>query len=129
MRRASQGSVKKFAFPCLCFFLILRSAFYSFNPEEASAAPLAGGKTLVLYDADSGTVPGTPLMSFTDFPPGAAPPVYSDGATVLDTTTAGQATYAGWISSGATMPGFPSLDRTAGFQVDFTLQIENESHK
>jgi hypothetical protein len=128
MRRASQGSAKKFAFPCLCFFLILGSAFYSFNPEEALAAPLAGGKTLVLYDADSGTVPGTPLMSFTDFPPGAAQPAYSNGATVLDTTTAGQDTYAGWTSNGTTTPGFPNLDRTAGFQVDFTLQIENESH-
>jgi hypothetical protein len=110
------------------FFLILGNALYSYNLEYASAASLAAGKTLVLYDAASGAVPGTPLMGFTDFPPGAALPTYSNAVTVLDTTTAGRDTYAGWASSGATTPGFPILDRAAGFQVDFTLQIENESH-
>jgi hypothetical protein len=67
-------------------------------------------------------------MSFTDFPPGVASPSYSGTATVLDTTASGRETYAGWISSGANTPGFPILDRAAGFQVDLTLQIENESH-
>ena len=120
---------KKFTIPALCFFLILGSALYSFNPEDTSATSLAGGKTLVLYDAATGAVPGTPLMSFIDFPSGVAQPTYSDSATVLDTTTSGRDTYAGWTSSGATTPGFPILDRRAGFQVDFTLQLETESHK
>jgi hypothetical protein len=47
------------------------------------------GKTFVLYDAASGVVPGESLMDFTDFPPGAAAPVYSDGVTVLDSTISG----------------------------------------
>jgi hypothetical protein len=47
---------------------------------------------------------------------------------VLDTTASGADTYAGWVASGATTPGFPILDRTAGFQVNFAIQIENESH-
>jgi hypothetical protein len=111
------------------FFLILGNALYSYNLEYASAASLAAGKTLVLYDAASGAVPGTPLMGFTDFPPGAALPTYSNAVTVLDTTTAGRDTYAGWTSSGATTPGFPILDRAAGFKVDFTLQVEDESHR
>jgi len=119
---------KRFVFPGLCFFLIIVSAFYSLNLEVARAAPSAGEKTLVLYDAASGAIPGVPLMNFTDFPPGVAPPIYSDGVTVLDTTISGQGTYAGWTSFGATTPGFPILDRNAGFQVEFTLQIENESH-
>jgi hypothetical protein len=46
----------------------------------------------------------------------------------MDTTTAGKDTYAGWIASGATTPGFPLLDRTVGFQVDFSIQVEKESH-
>ena len=119
---------KRFAFSSLCFFLILIIAILSFNLEEASAAPSTGGKTLVLYDAASGTVPDTPLLNFTDFPPGTAPPTYSNGVTVLDTTLSGRETYAGWRSNGAITPDFPILDRTAGFQVDFTLQVEIESH-
>jgi len=119
---------KKFALPSLCFFLILIIALFSFNLEEASAAPSAGGKTLVLYDAASGTVPDTPLLNFTDFPPGAAPPTYSNGVTVFDTTLSGRETYAGWTSNRAITPEFPVLDRIAGFQVDFTLQVEMESH-
>ena len=67
-------------------------------------------------------------MGFTDFPPGVASPTYSNGATVLDTSASGRETYAGWTSVGATTPGFPILDRAAGFQVDFTLLVENESH-
>jgi hypothetical protein len=120
---------KKIIFPGLCSFLTLGSAFHSLDLKGIGAAPYVGGKTLVLYDAAGGTIPSAPLMSFTDFPPGAALPTYSDGATVMDTTTSGQDSYAGWISNGATTSGFPILDRTAGFQINFTLQIENESHR
>ena len=91
-------------------------------------APHPGrGKTLVLYDAISGDVPGLPLLSFAGFPPSAATPVYSDGATALD-TTAGQDMYAGWTSSADSTPGFPPLDGDAGYQLDFRVQIEDESH-
>jgi hypothetical protein len=119
---------QKIAFHCLYTFLILGGALFSPYLEGASAAPSASEKTLVLYDAATGSLPGTPQMSFTDFPPGAALPAYSDGTAVLDTTTAGRDTYAGWISRGTTMPGFPILDRSAGFHADFTLQVEHESH-
>jgi hypothetical protein len=47
----------------------------------------------------------------------------------MDTTTSGHDTYAGWISSGAAIAEFPILDRTAGFQVNFTMQLEQESHR
>ncbi len=67
-------------------------------------------------------------MSFTDFPPGAASLTYADHASILDTSPSGSDTFAGWISGQAITPEFPILDRTAGFQVNFTLQVENESH-
>jgi hypothetical protein len=108
---------------------MLGNAHYLYKPESASAAPLAGEKTLVIYDAASGTLPTPPLMNFIDFPLGAAQPVYRNGVTVLDTTLSGQETYAGWTASGTSTPGFPVLDRMAGFQVDFTLQLESESHR
>jgi hypothetical protein len=67
-------------------------------------------------------------MNFTDFPPGSASPTYANGGTAMDTTLSGNKTYAGWISNVTTTPGFPILDRTPGFQVDFKVQVENESH-
>ena len=119
---------KKIAFSILCFFLIFGSALYSQQLKRASATSPVSGKTLVLYDVATGTIPGKPLMNFTDFPPGAAIPTYSNKVTVLDTTTSGNNTYAGWLSNATTTTGFPILDRAAGFQVDFTVQVDNESH-
>ena len=105
------------------FILIFVSAAYSYHP-----ALFSDGKTLVLYDAASGDVPSTSVMSFTDFPPGVALQVFSDGATVVDTTISGTDTYAGWVASEATTPGFPILDRTVGVRVNFTVQVESEAH-
>jgi len=119
---------KKIALPALCFFLIFGSALCSLNLKRASATSAVGGKTLVLYDAAAGALPAAPLMNFTDFPAGVASPTYENGVTIMDTTTSGSSTYAGWISNGSATHGFPILDRTAGFQVDFTVQVENESH-
>jgi hypothetical protein len=117
----------KVIFPILYVWIVsIVFSFHSLGP--ARAAPSVGATTLVLYDAASGTPPEAPQMSFTDFPPGAAAPSYGDGATTLDTSAAGTETYAGWVSNGAATPGFPSLDRAAGFQLDFTLQVESESH-
>lgn len=119
---------KKAIFPTLCLFLIVGSTLYSLNLTNVSATASISGITLILYDAASGTIPSPPLMSFNDFPPGVALPTYSVDATVMDTTISGKDTYAGWIATGATTPGFPILDRTAGFQVNFVTQVENESH-
>ena len=105
------------------FTLIFVSAAYSYHPALFSA-----GKTLVLYDAASGAIPSTSLMSFTDFPPGVALPTFSDAATVLDTTISGTDTYAGWVAGEVTTPGFPILDRTVGVRVNFTLQVDSEAH-
>ena len=115
--------------PCLFFLLILGAAFNSPESTAVRAASLNEGKTLVLYDAASGAIPGESLMDFTDFPPGAASLTYADGAAVLDTSPSGSDTFAGWVSGQAITPEFPSLDRTEGFQVNFTLQVESESHE
>jgi hypothetical protein len=111
---------KKILFPILVF-LISGTVF-------ARAASLVDGKTLVLYDAASGTIPDPSLMGYTAFPPDAVSLTYSDGVTILDTTSGGMDAYAGWVSSGATIEGFPVLDRAAGVQVNFTLQLESETH-
>lgn len=88
----------------------------------------ASTKTLVLYDAASGSMPSAPLMGFLALPQDAALLTYADGVTIMDTTAAGNETYAGWVATGAASPGFPILDRAAGFKVNFTVQVEHESH-
>jgi hypothetical protein len=114
----------RFLLSALVAFLIPTSAQYL--PDITS---FADTKTLVLYDSASGAIPGAPLMGFLGFPQDAASLIYDDGATLLDTTLSGSDTYAGWVATGAASPGFPILDRTAGFQVNFTIQVENESHE
>ena len=107
---------------CL-FILSFGSAAYSYHPALASE-----GKSRVLYDAASGAIPSTSVMSFTDFPPGVALPTFSDGATIVDTTISGADTYAGWIAGEVTTPDFPILDSTAGVRVNFTVQVDSEAH-
>ncbi len=117
----------KIVLPIFAFLLITASVESSADLKIVRAAPLAQMSTLVLYDAASGAIP-TALIAFTDFPPGGATPTYAEGVTTLDTTSMGSDTYAGWAASGATTAGFPILDRTEGFALDFTLQVEAESH-
>ncbi|MEP7134155.1 MAG: hypothetical protein ABI904_04400 [Chloroflexota bacterium] len=105
------------------FILIFGSAAYSYYPTL-----LSDGKTLVLYDAASGDIPSTSVMSFTDFPPGVALPTFSEGTTVVDTTISSMDTYAGWVAGEVTTPGFPILDRTVGVRVNFTVQVDSEAH-
>jgi hypothetical protein len=109
-------------------FVILVCAFYFDSLTDARALPLTDRKTLVLYDAASESIPSSSLMAFTDFPPGSASLTYTDGATVLDTTISGTDTFAGWVSNPTTTAGFPILDRTSGVQINFTLQIDHETH-
>lgn len=110
-------------------FLILLTVINSFDLNAAQAASFAGEKTLVLYDADSGSIPDPSRIGFTAFPPEGASTRYEDGSTVFDTTLAGTDTYAGWVASTAATNGFPILDSSIGFQVNFTLQIDSEIHE
>ncbi|HKI53362.1 MAG TPA: hypothetical protein VJ987_04500 [Anaerolineales bacterium] len=120
---------RKLITPALGLFLILGGVLHSNNLIPVRASNLADGHTLVLYDANLGETPSAPAMNFIGFPTGAASLTYLDGGTVLDTTELGSDAYAGWVSNEASVSGFPSLDRTIGFQVDFTMQMEKELHQ
>lgn len=93
----------------------------------AGAAQPPESRTLILYDPASGIVPEPPLLSFAAFPTRAAAPLYDANATVLD-TMAGADTFAGWVSNASSVDEFPMLDPGAGFHLDFTVQVESESH-
>jgi hypothetical protein len=103
-------------------------SLYTYDPKDAQTSSIEAAKTLILYDAVSGSIPDSSLMGFADFPPGVSLPTYVDTATVLDTTLSDSDTYAGWVSSKATVPGFPDLDPVMGFQVNFTVQMKSETH-
>jgi hypothetical protein len=120
---------RKLFLPRLFFLLTLGCALSSSHLKAARAASLRDERTLVLYEADSGAIPNPSLMNFTDFPPGAATLTYADSATILDTSPSGSDTFAGWVSGQAITPEFPTLDRAAGFQLNFTLQVESEAHE
>jgi hypothetical protein len=119
---------QKLLLPALYMFLIVGSVLDSLNPKSASAASFVDGTTLILYDAASGTLPSAPLMTFIAVPLGQTLPTYADGVTIMDTTPSGTNTYAGWIANGSAITGFPILDRSAGFQLNFAIQVEDESH-
>jgi len=108
--------------------MILGSTLYSNAIKPVGASSIANDHTLVLYDAQTGTVPSAQLMSFTDFPFGEALPTFLEDVTVIDSTRTGNDTYAGWISSAESVSGFPILNRSVGFQLKVTLQVEDESH-
>lgn len=118
----------KILFSTISLFLIFGDVLLFLDLKGVNAAASAAEKTLLLYDSASGAIPSAPLMNFIDVPAGATLLTYSDGVTVMDSTAAGKTTYAGWLSSGATISEFPRLDRAAGFQVNFIVQLEDESH-
>ncbi len=119
---------KKISFSAICFLLICGITLFSLNLKRVSATQAGGQRTLILYDAASGAIPDAQMMNFFDFPPGDIIQTYENGSTTLNTTKSGNSTYAGWTSNATNTLGFPGLDRSAGFQLDFTLQVENESH-
>lgn len=119
---------KKITFFAICFLLIFGTALFSLNLKSVSATQAVGQRTLILYDAASGAIPAGQMMSFLDFPPGNIIQTYENGSTTLDTTKSGNDTYAGWTSTAANTPGFPTLDRATGFELGFTMQVESESH-
>ncbi|HVF26541.1 MAG TPA: hypothetical protein VNA23_11660 [Anaerolineales bacterium] len=98
------------------------------NLKHVSATQAVGQRTPILYDAASGANPAGQIMSLFDFPPGEIIQTFGDGHTTLNTTKSGNSTYAGWTSNAANTPGFPSLNRAAGFQLDFIMQVENGAH-
>lgn len=110
---------RKLLFPSLALLLLFGSSI--------GKARLADNKTIVLYDAASGKLPDPSLMGFPAIPSDAVSISYANGATVLDTALSGMDAYAGWVPNTAA-PGFPVLDRVAGIQVNFTLQLESETH-
>ena len=119
---------KKISVLFLGSILIFGIVLFSLNLTEVNAISQLGQKTLVLYDAASGSIPSTQLINFIDFPLGTATPIYENASTTLDTTISGNETYAGWLANSGSTSGFPLLDRVTGFHINFSIQVEAESH-
>lgn len=91
----------------------------------------AAENSVVLYDAAQGSNETPNQQSFlyitNPFWGASATQTYVNGATTLDTTpvTSDQAGYFSWRDQFAEVP---VLNRAQGFRLDFTVQIESESH-
>lgn len=80
--------------------------------------------TTVFYDGALGGLPDTQDMEYFAVPGASATQSFSGGATTLDTTPQ-IADSAGYRVPAASSP---TLDRAAGFKLNFSLQIESENH-
>lgn len=111
--------------------LLLLILFLGFQPTKTQGmeqlgrtVTLSAGTTL--YDATLGGTPDTQAMFYVTqpIPPSQATQIYSDGVTILD-SMATALDYAGYFGD----PAFvPTLDRTLGYTLSFTVQVEQESH-
>lgn len=99
-------------------------------PLTASSAGLSGQaaahcwRATTLYDGALGTLPDAQGFDFTDAPSGSTQPQINGGLTTLD-TTALMGIYAGYRAKATAAL---ALDRAAGYQVLFTVQVVTETH-
>jgi hypothetical protein len=95
--------------------------------QTAAAAPFLT-TTTTLYDGSLGGTPDTQEMIYLTqpsppFPPSQATQTFSNNVTILDTTATND-DYAGYFGN----KSVPALDRTQGYTLHFTVQIDSESH-
>src|SRR5262245_11661391 len=89
---------------------------------SGSVIASAASAPIVLYDGALGTLPDSQGFTFLAFP--SVSPTASGGATVLD-TSGDKSTYAGYFSRPTPQL---VLDRTIGYTISFTVQVELEDH-
>ncbi len=84
--------------------------------------------TYTLYNGALGGTPDNQSFLYLNLPPNSATNTASGGVTTLDTTIIDMNAYAGYFGDHTSTPDIPILDRTTGFTLTFTIQVENESH-
>ena len=114
----------------IALFVILDSAytadFDGNTPPQGSDGILV---TVVMYDGALGGLPGTQNLVYgtQPLPPSQATQTYTNGVTILDTNAA-IGDYAGYGAEPGTVAVMPVIDRTEGFTVAFTIQLDSETH-
>jgi hypothetical protein len=83
--------------------------------------------TFTLYDGALGGRPDEQGLFFVDLPSGATTHTFANGLTTLD-TTAFNGIYAGYPMEPTTVITVPIMERTEGYTVTFSVQIESEVH-
>ncbi len=84
--------------------------------------------SVLLYDNTLGTTPGAQPWLFFGFAGGAPAQAAVPGGVNLVTTDAISAGYGNYIGPFLKNAAFPSLNRAAGFALEFELQLNQESH-
>jgi hypothetical protein len=98
------------------------------EPPLPKGETITAATTYTLYDGALGGTPNTQSFLYLNLPPGSATNSESGGVTTLDTTIINNGAYAGYFNDHSTNPDIPVLDRTTGYTLTFTVQVESESH-
>jgi hypothetical protein len=96
-------------------------------PSPQNFIPRAS-TTYTLYDGGLGGTPDTQSFLYLNLPTGTATQSESGGVTTLDTKVVSMGAYAGYFGDRVTVPQIPVLDRTEGYTLTFTVQVEAEAH-
>jgi hypothetical protein len=88
----------------------------------------SSNQTTILYDGSLGGTPDDQSLLYLNLPPNSATNTESGGVTTLDTTIVDMSAYAGYFGDATNVNEIPVLDRTTGYTLTFTAQIESESH-
>ncbi len=94
-------------------------------PEKTTVMP---STTYTLYDGALGGTPDSQSFLYLNLPIGTATQSESGGVTTLDTTIVNMGAYAGYFGDASMVPDMPVLDRTTGYTLTFTAQVETEAH-
>ncbi|MFZ0546999.1 MAG: hypothetical protein WAM60_16240 [Candidatus Promineifilaceae bacterium] len=101
-------------------------------PDDKVVEPartLLATTTYTLYDGALGGTPNSQgSLLYLNLPPGSATNSASSGVTTLDTTIVNDGAYAGYFNDHDTNADIPVLNRTTGYTLTFTAQVESESH-
>ena len=98
------------------------------SPNRTKETILIASTTYTLYDGNLGGTPDTQSFLYLNLPVGTATQSENGGVTTLDTTIVNMGAYAGYFGDANTVPDIPTLDRTTGYTLTFTAQIETEAH-
>src|SRR5437879_1190455 len=117
---AASGTLFVIIFFWTCNMPVRASVTNHTSPQTA----ISPTQVLVLYDGQIGGTPDTQGFVYVTSPAATATQIFTSGVTILDTTQR-MLDKAGYFRKPA--PAI-SLDRAAGYSIDFRIQISTEVH-
>ncbi|MCP4362122.1 MAG: hypothetical protein GY796_29290, partial [Chloroflexi bacterium] len=117
------GKLLVFVTTAVCLLIVSSNV-----AAKRTTAVQSSSSNTVLYDGTAGGTPGTQnWLAYVVV--GAATQAEVGGVTTLNTTLAGNGTYAGYPNNAAPNFGsYPAMNRQDGYELKFTVQLVTEIH-